>query len=180
MRAAVYLGFVLLLTVPLGAETLAARGEAALALIPFSWQQLHYEIVFLPPQRGVRAMIFTDKHRIEVYERPQDDARRIAYDIAHELGHALDMTFNTPESRRRWLGLRGIDATTPWFGCNRCTDFNTPAGDFAETFALLLLGPGHFDARIAPPPADDQMVSLRSFFETLRGESSEKIFAGNE
>src|SRR5262245_27915370 len=142
MRAAVLLALLVVLSVPLGAETLATRGEAALALIPFSWQQLHYEIVFLPPQRGVRAMIYPDRHRIEVYERPQDDTPRIAYDIAHELGHAIDMTFNTAETRKTWMELRGIDPATPWFGCSRCPDFNTPAGDFAETFAFLLLGPG--------------------------------------
>ena len=182
MRAAVFLALLVVLSVSVSAETLASRGEAALALIPFSWQQLHYEIAFLPPHRGIRAMIFPDKHRIEVYERPQDDTRRIAYDIAHELGHAIDMTFNTAETRKSWMELRGIDPATPWFGCSGCTDFNTPAGDFAETFAFLLLGPGHFNGRIAPPPATDQITTLRSFFEDgpLRGEFNEKIFAGND
>src|SRR5215470_2651642 len=148
MRATVVLTLIVLLSVPLSAEPAAVRNAAALALIPFAWHQLNYEIVFQPPQQGIRAMIFRREHRIEVYARPSDDARRIAYDIAHELGHAIDFTFNTTESRKRWMILRGIDSETPWFGCNRCTDFETPAGDFAETFALLLLGPGHFNGRI--------------------------------
>ncbi len=165
MRASALLMLIVILSAPAGAETAAARDEAALALIPFSWQQLHYDIVFLPPQRGVRAMIFPDKQRIEVYARPSDDARRIAYDIAHELGHAIDMTFNTVESRRQWMAVRGIDPETTWFGCSGCTDFNTPAGDFAETFAFFLLGPGHFSSRMAPPPTPDQITALRQFFE---------------
>jgi hypothetical protein len=154
-----------LLPLSLGAEPAATRNAAALALIPFSWQQLHYQIVFMPPQPGVRGMIFQREHRIEIYARPADDARHIAYDIAHELGHAIDMTFNTAKTRRKWMQMRGIDPSTPWFGCDRCTDFSTPAGDFAEAFALLLLGPGHFAGRIAPPPTDEQLTALRPFFD---------------
>jgi hypothetical protein len=166
MRASVLLTL-MLLPFSLAAEPAATRNAAALALIPFSWQQLHYQLVFMPPQPGVRAMIFEREHRIEIYARPADDALRIAYDIAHELGHAVDMTFNTAETRRKWLEVRGIDPSTPWFGCDRCTDFNTPAGDFAETFAFLLLGPGHFSGRIAAPPTDEQVTALRQFFAPL-------------
>jgi hypothetical protein len=166
IRAMVVSTLIFLLAAPLTAGPLAARNAAALALIRFAWHQLNYEIVFQPPQQGIRAMIFQREHRIEVYARPSDDARRVAYDIAHELGHAIDLTFNTTESRKRWMILRGIDPELPWFGCNRCTDFETPAGDFAETFALLLLGPGHFNGRIAPSPTEDEITALKPFFES--------------
>jgi hypothetical protein len=164
-RALVVLTLIVLLAGLLSAEPPEVRNAAALALIPFSWQQLHYEIVFRPPQQGIRAMIFERERRIEVYARPSDDSHRIAYDIAHELGHAIDFTFNSAESRRKWLLLRGIDPATPWFGCNRCGDYETPAGDFAETFALYLFGPGHFNGRIAPPPTEDELTALKPFFE---------------
>ena len=166
LRVSVAFTLIVLLSVPLAAEPPATRNAAALALIPFSWQQLHYQISFLPPQKGLRAMIFPNEHRIEVYARPLDGARRIAYDIAHELGHAIDMTLNNAETRRNWMALRGIDPATPWFGCDRCTDFNTPAGDFAETFALMLLGPGNFHGRIAPAPTEEQLQLLRPFFKS--------------
>jgi len=145
-----------------------ARKEAALALIAFPWQNLKFEIVFMPPRRGFRAMIFPTRHRIEVYARPEDDLQLLAYDIAHELGHAIDVTRNTSESRKKWMKSRGINPATPWFGCNRCSDYNTPAGDFAETFALLLLGPGHFAGRIAPSPSTKQIPALNSFFPEFR------------
>ena len=164
MRATVVLTLIILLSAPLMAEPPEARNASALAMITFPWQTLHYEITFMPPQQGVRAMIFEREHRIEVYARPLDDAHHVAYDIAHELGHAIDMTLNNAETRRRWMIMRGIDPATPWFGCNRCTDFSTPAGDFAETFALFLLGPGHFSGRIAPPPTEEQLVTLKPFF----------------
>jgi hypothetical protein len=84
----------------------------------------------------------------------------VAYDIAHEIGHVIDLTFNTAQSRREWMELRGIDPSTPWFGCNRCSDYNTPSGDFAETFALLLRGPKYFRSRIAAPPTADAIPAL--------------------
>lgn len=149
------------------ASDLTPRQQAALALIPFHWQQLKYDIVFLGPRPGIRAMTFSDEHRIEIYARPQDDVRLLAYDIAHELGHAIDMTYNTHETRKRWMQLRGIDPATPWFGCDRCTDFATPAGDFAETFALILFGPKEFRGRIAPPPTAKQIPALVSFFDNI-------------
>jgi hypothetical protein len=142
----------------------AVRNEAAMALIEIPWQQLKYDIVFLPARRGFRAMTFSQEHKIEIYARPDDDSLRLARTIAHELGHAIDLTYNTTKSRKKWKQLRGIDASTPWFGCNRCSDHNTPAGDFAETFALLLFGPDGFSARIAPPPTADQIPELAAFF----------------
>jgi hypothetical protein len=144
------------------------REAAALALIAFPWKELKYDIVFMPPRHGFRAMIFPVKRRIEVYARPGDDSRLLAYDIAHELGHAIDVTRNDRDSRKKWMKSRGINPATPWFGCNRCSDYNTPAGDFAETFALLLLGPGHFAGRIAPSPSEKQVKHLASFFPELR------------
>src|SRR5215831_11716630 len=91
------------------AADLTSRQQAALAMIPFPWQRLKYDIVFLQPRLGVRAMTFPKEHRIEIYARPQDDIHLLAYDIAHELGHAVDMTYNTNETRRKWMELRGID-----------------------------------------------------------------------
>jgi hypothetical protein len=103
-----------------------------------------------------------------VYARPQDDVDLLAFDIAHELGHAIDVTYNTAETRRQWMKARGIDPNTPWFGCNRCSDYKTPSGDFAETFALLLVGPKYFRGRIAPAPTPDQIPGLTRFFPPLQ------------
>jgi len=138
--------------------------EAALALIHFPWQQLGYEIVFMPPQRGYRAMTFARTHRIEIYVRPGDTAELLAFDIAHELGHVIDLTQNTSDIRAKWMESRGIDPSTPWFGCNRCSDLKTPAGDFAETFALLLFGAKNYSGKIAPAPTKDQIPVLYEFF----------------
>jgi len=118
----------------------------------------------MAPRPGYRAMTFRTDHRIEVYARPADTARAVAYDIAHELGHAIDLAFNTAETRKRWMEVRKIPAETVWFGCSGCSDYTTPAGDFAETFAVLLLGPEQFRSRIAPAPTEAERQILLSFF----------------
>src|SRR5262249_38406075 len=79
------------------------------------------------------------------------------------------MTVNTAELRKQWKEARGIDPKVPWFGCDRCSDFKTPAGDFAETFAFLLLGPGNFSGRIAAAPAPEQIPVLKAFFVSELG-----------
>ena len=133
-------------------------------LISIQWQKLGYEIVFMPARPGFRAMTFPSRHRIEVYARSQDNLDLLAYDIAHEIGHAIDVTYNTAETRKHWMESRGIDPATIWFGCDRCSDYSTPAGDFAETFAMYLCGPKYFRGRIASRPTPEEMVILAQFF----------------
>jgi hypothetical protein len=137
--------------------------KEVLGLIRFPWKKLGYEIAFMGPRPGYRAMTISEQRRIEIYNRPGDTPLLTAYDLAHELGHAVDLDNNTPERRTRWRELRGIDPEAAWFGCSRCPDYNTPAGDFAETFAFLLLGPGNYHSRMALPPAKDQISALAAF-----------------
>jgi hypothetical protein len=141
----------------------ASRPKAVLSLIHYPWEQLGYEVIFLSPRPGFRAMTISDRHRIEVYMRSGDEAIDLAYDLAHELGHAFDLENNNAERRTLWCNMRGIDPATPWFGCNRCPDYDTPAGDFAETFAFLLLGPGNYHSRMASQPKQDQIPQLAAF-----------------
>src|SRR5215472_1163711 len=102
-RAAAIVLLSTLLSFGASAADLTSRQQAALALIPFPWQRLKYDIVFLQPRIGVRAMTFPGEHRIEIYARPQDDIHLVAYDIAHELGHAMDMTYNIDGMRKKWM-----------------------------------------------------------------------------
>ena len=139
------------------------RKQAVLALIRYPWEDLGFSIVFMGSRLGYRAMTLTARRRIEVYARPGDGLMQQAYDLSHELGHAFDLKNNNEERRRKWRELRGIDSSIPWFGCDACPDYATPAGDFAETFAFLLLGPGNFHSVMAPAPKADQILELAAF-----------------
>ena len=50
LRSPVIALLIVLIAFPAFASDIASREQAALALIPFQWQQLHYEIVFLDPR----------------------------------------------------------------------------------------------------------------------------------
>ena len=154
------------------ADPLEKRRTAILALIAYPWQDLGYKIEFLGPRPGYRAMTISDKRRIEIYVRPGDSVESQAFDLAHEIGHAFDLERNNSERRKKWRELRGIDAGTPWFGCNRCPDYATPAGDFAETFAYLLLGPGSYHSRLGAPPTAAQISVLAEFCRIERAQTA--------
>ena len=150
-------------TVALDPETggwLHRRAADALAMISYPWPDLAYEIVFEPGRRGLRARVLLLERRIEVFVRPSDTVRQTAFDLAHELGHALDFERGTPATRAAWQRARGLDPARPWFGCNACPDLATPAGDFAESFAAWLVGAGGFSSRLGPPPDEAQRALL--------------------
>lgn len=145
----------------------AARERAALELLRFPWQELGYKVVFMGSRPGYRGMTISATRRIEIYVRPSDTPRRLAYTLAHEFGHVIDLTHNTIESRSRWMEKRGIDPKTPWFGCNACSDYGTPAGDFAESFASMLVGPEFYCGKMMPPPRAEDVPDLAPFFGGL-------------
>ena len=148
------------------------RGEAALELIGYRWPDLGWQITFHPAQRGVLGIASRNDKRIRVYVRRDQPIRVLAFSTAHEIGHALDFTTGTPESRARWLELRRIDPDTPWFGCEACADLETPAGDFAEVFAAWQVGFVDFRSRMAPAPTADDMRLLEQHFAELTAQVS--------
>ena len=140
------------------------RGREALALLHYDWRAVGYTIDFEPGRPGYLGMTYPNEHRIVVWVRPEHTAERIAFTVAHELGHAVDRTFVTDEERARYREVRGISLTSSWWACNACSDYATPAGDFAETFAAWQLGADDFRSQVAPPPTPDQIPALEAIF----------------
>lgn len=140
------------------------RGAAALALIRYPWEETGYEIAFLPARRGYRGLTDVVTRRIELYVRPTDSLQQLAFTLAHEIGHAVDVRFSSTMRHRTWLELRGLDPDTPWWPCSRCSDYSSPAGDFAEVFASWLLGPVDYRSALAPPPSDAELELLAPLF----------------
>ncbi len=139
-------------------------GAAALAQITYPWQQLGYQIVFLGPRPDLMGQTIFDAHRIEIYLRTGESQQMVAHVIAHEIGHAADVAYNTPERRQQWLNLRGASKSQPWFGCDSCDDFSSPAGDYAETFSFWQIGPNADFSHLGPPPSQDQLKQLIPLF----------------
>ena len=140
----------------------AARGVQALGLVHLAWQDVlpGWQIVFRGARKGYLAMTMTPERRIEVYVRQDRSIDAIAHDIAHELGHAVDVTYNGDSQRTQYLSLRGLDQRLTWWTCSGCTDLDVPAGDFAETFAQWA-GPTYRNySNLAPRPSQELVRTI--------------------
>ena len=137
---------------------LAAR---TLARISYPWRTRlpGWEIVFLDARPALRGVTFPAPKRIEIYVRRDDTADSLARVVAHELGHAADVTLNDALDRSRWRAARAVGPTVPWWPNTAATDFATMGGDFAEAFAVWQTGVASMST-VAGPPTDDQLALL--------------------
>lgn len=146
------------------------RGAAAIARLRRPADARAVPVAFRPARSDVLGMADLHERRVDVFVRScaKESDGLLLHVIAHELGHVLDATRMTGELRTRWMELRGIPAGTPWFGCDRCADFATPAGDFAETYAQWQRGASSNRSQLAPAPSRAQLAELaRTFFSPL-------------
>jgi hypothetical protein len=141
------------------------RGEAAFASL-LQGMPAGVTIAYLPGGGALKGMTYYDQHHVDIYvgscSRESDALLR--HVVAHELGHAWDSLHMTDALRADYLAARGIPAGTPWFGCNACQDFATPAGDFAETYAQWQRGAADSRSQLAPPATPAQLSELARFF----------------
>lgn len=142
-------------------QKVAADG---LEMIRYPWRSelQGWEIAFLTPQGRASGYTWSDQQRIEVFVREGDDAARVARVLAHELGHAVDVTLNTGDERRAWLAERDAADETPWWPASGAADFETGAGDFAEVFANWQLDNDDFKSVVNPTvdEGDLQLLEL--------------------
>lgn len=149
-----------------GAGWQQRRGEAAVSRLRRPADARAVTVAFRAARPDVLGLAHLRERRVEVFVRScasQSDAR-LLHVVAHELGHLVDAVRLTSELRDQWLAARGIPAGTPWFGCDGCTDFATPAGDFAETYAQWQRGATTSRSQLAPAPSRAQLHALAARF----------------
>ena len=143
------------------------RGQAALASLKGGAERTGFRVEFKPARKGYLGLTHLKERRIEMFVRAcgtQSD-ELLRHVMAHELGHAYDTTRNNDAVRRAWMAARGIPASTPWYGCSGCTDFATPAGDFAEVYAQWARGSSTNRSELAGDVPPAQLAALaRQFF----------------
>lgn len=145
-------------------ETVAQRGARSLASLRYPWQKLGYRVEFLPDKHGYLGLTTSGVNLVQIYIRPSESDLVLSHSIAHELGHALDFSRGTAEKRAQYLKIRGLSPDLTWFGCSGCSDYQTPAGDWAEVFAYWLAGPGDFRSQMAGAPSAAQLRALAPLF----------------
>lgn len=146
----------------LGDESKVDVASLALARIRLDWRAAlpGWQLRFLPARAGVRGATYPDRRVIEIYVRSGDTDAGLAHVIAHELGHAVDVSRLDAADRAAWKSARGIDVRASWFPAGSATpDFATPAGDWAESFARWQTDVGWF-SKVGPPPDASQTVLI--------------------
>ena len=123
-------------------------------------------ISYLSGRSDLLGLTYLSQRHIDLFVRScsGESSALLRHVIAHELGHAYDATRMTPELRAQYLAARGIPAGTPWMGCDRCTDFATPAGDFAEMYSLWQRGGGDSRSRMGSTPGAAGLAALGAQF----------------
>lgn len=134
---------------------------AAITEITYPWQEMlpEWTIQFVPGSTKVAGYTWSSDRHIEVFVRPGDDASSLARVLAHELGHAVDVTFNTGDDRREWLAQRKASSEDWWPAAGQA-DFSAGAGDFAEAFAYWQLRDTDVRSEISGVPTSGDLALL--------------------
>lgn len=138
----------------LATPTTVGVAAEALARIWYPWQRLlpEWSVRFLGRQPGFLGRTIWPDRVIEIYVRPGQDPHDVAFAVAHELGHAVDLEHLDPTTRAQWRAGRSLPGGLDWFGASDANDFATPAGDWAECFAAWQLGPAGFQSLLGGAP----------------------------
>jgi hypothetical protein len=149
-----------------GPDWTVRRGQAALATLRDTGQRSGVSISFKGAKTGYLGLTYPAAHHVDVFVRPcsSESWTLLRHVMSHEMGHAYDAAHMTESLRASYLKARGIPAGTPWFGCSYCTDFDTPAGDFAETYSQWQRGTHDSRTQIAPMPDTAQLSAIAAAF----------------
>lgn len=118
-------------------EQLDLLGQDAEAMIDYDWQSVlpGWTVVYEGDSPGYKGLTHWPSKTITLFVDDGADAGDVAEVLAHELGHALDVTYLDNDTRTEWLEARGMPMV--WWAGNGLNDFSVGAGDFAEAVASL-------------------------------------------
>jgi hypothetical protein len=142
------------------------RGLHALSTLKDTGQRSGVTVSFKTSKSGFLGLTYPSRRHVDVFVRScsAESAALLRHVVSHEMGHAYDAAHMTAAMRESYQAMRGIPASTPWFGCSYCTDFNTPAGDFAETYSQWQRSSADSRTQIAPMPSAGQLAKIAATF----------------
>lgn len=148
-------------TVSFESPRVQALAGPALEAVTYPWREQlpGWQIEFVSGAGNIAGYTWSREERIEVFVRPGATSADLARILAHELGHAVDVSKNSGDERREWLAARGAE-TARWWPGNGLADFATGAGDFAEAFAVWQIGDDDYRSELAPVPTPEQIELL--------------------
>jgi hypothetical protein len=115
-------------------------GEAAESAITYPWRDFlpGWSIAYLDGD-VVSGNTNVPTQTISVWLPADASAGYVSEVLAHEIGHAIDVSYLSDLDRGRWLEARGIP-DADWWPSEAASDFDVGAGDFAEAVAAWLTG----------------------------------------
>jgi len=142
-------------------------GLQAEALLPFDWETLlpGWEINYLGQDSTFRGLTYPYDRSIDMFVRDTDTPESLAGILAHELGHAIDVEYFDDGDRNQWRNAREID-DAPWWPDAYSRDFQTGAGDFAESFAFWAVGDPS-SSELGDNPNADQLALIENYLKAL-------------
>ncbi len=161
-------------TTTLPPDSPAVKGEKAKQLIEWNWEVKlsGWEIRFSEGKPAQLALINFEDHRIDIWVRENQTSAQVAWTVVHELVHAYDHVYFTPEMRQEWIKIRSLPVYVEWYPPCDCPDEGDGAGDFAEAVAWTLLSneprfqrKASFKNEIWFPPTAAQQMLIRKWLE---------------
>lgn len=137
------------------ASTRAARaGDELLRELQIDLDRLlpGWTLDVLGPRTGFRGLTFPFEHRIEVYVQGDEPHDKLLHIVAHEIGHAVDVTYLTADERTMFQHARGT-ADLAWWVEAGGSDFASGAGDWAECYAWMTLHRGPWYSKLGGQPS---------------------------
>lgn len=156
--------------VDLGDAVTRDRAADAMALVEFDWETTlpEWTIDFVEGDSEIAGYTWSAEQRIEIFVRPTSSAESLHRVLAHEFGHAVDVSLNNGDRRRSWLAQRN-SSDTQWWPANGKADFQTGAGDFAESFAVWMTGDSSdFRSELGPIPSQADLALIDEILATQR------------
>ena len=138
--------------------------DRVLSRITYPWRDRlpGWRIEFVGPRQGYRGATFPSDQLIEIYVRPSASDDELVHVAAHEIGHAVDVTYLEASTRAAFNMARGRSADATWWVANGADDFSSGAGDWAECFAWSQMESGPWYSRLGAPPDRSTMELIRA------------------
>jgi hypothetical protein len=131
--------------------------------------KLGVSVVFSGTHPSYLGLFQSASRTVNVYVRPGQTVESVAWVLAHELGHAIDVFTFAQDDRNAWAAARGFDPAMWWPGVGATNDQSSGAGDFAESFALFAAGSGlTFRSNLGPSPSWEQLAVIPSLIDAAR------------
>lgn len=121
-------------------------GDQAESLISYQWRSMlpGWDVCYQPEGFEAGAETDIENRQITIYVNSAASPAEVSASLAHEIAHAIDMTYFDDADRFSWIEARGLPAV--WWPGDGLTDYCVGSGDFAEAVSAAWVGSPSYSA----------------------------------